>query len=266
VNVLDEILQTKRDEVARLHEPSTRDALREAASAALPARDFAGRLRRTDGRVAVVAEIKRRSPSKGVLAADLDPGATARSYERGGAAALSVLTDGPYFGGCADDLQEARAATELPVLRKDFTIDAAQLDEARAMGADAVLLIVRAFDDDGKLHDLHEHARALGLGVLVETHDGPEIERALAVGATVVGVNARDLTSFSENLDQVATLRTHVPTDVVAVAESAIRSVADVQRMAEAGFDAVLVGEALVTAADPETTLQSLTEIPGSAR
>jgi indole-3-glycerol phosphate synthase len=266
VNVLDEILQTKRDEVARLHESSTRDALREAATAAPPPREFAGGLRRADGRIAVIAEIKRRSPSKGVLAADLDPGTTARSYERGGAAALSVLTDGPYFGGCVDDLRQARAAIELPVLRKDFTIDAVQLDEARAMGADAVLLIVRAFDDDGRLRDLHDHARALGLGVLVETHDGPEIERALAIGATVIGVNARDLTSFSEDLDQVATLRTRMPADVLAVAESAIRSEADVQRMAEVGFDAVLVGEALVTAENPEVTLQKFTEIKRSAR
>jgi indole-3-glycerol phosphate synthase len=261
VNVLDEILQTKRNEVARLHEPPTRDALRAAADTATPPRDFAGGLRRPDGRVAVIAEIKRRSPSKGVLAAQLDPAATARTYARGGAAALSVLTDGPYFGGCSDDLQAARAVTELPVLRKDFTIDEVQLDEARAMGADAVLLIVRAFDDDGRLRALHERARALGLSVLVETHDGAEIERALAIGGSVIGVNARDLTSFSEDLSRVAGLREQMPPDVLAVAESAIRSSDDVQRMADAGFDAVLVGEALVTAQDAEAELEKLTEI-----
>jgi indole-3-glycerol phosphate synthase len=266
VNVLDEILRTKRDEVSQLLEPSTRGALRDAAQDAPPPRDFVGGLRRSEGNLAVIAEIKRRSPSKGVLAAELDPASTAAAYERGGASALSVLTDAPYFGGSAADLRAARGATDLPILRKDFTIDDVQLDEARALGADAVLLIVRAFDDDGLLHHLHERARALGLGVLVEAHDGPEIDRAVAIGAACIGVNARDLTSFAENLDGVAALRARIPLSVIAVAESAIRTPDDVSRMAAAGFDAVLVGEALVTAPDPVATLRKLAEIQRSAR
>jgi indole-3-glycerol phosphate synthase len=266
VDILDEILRAKRDEVERLHEPTVREALRRAALAAGPPRDFSGALRRAEGAVAVIAEIKRRSPSKGVLAAELDAGVTARLYEDGGSAALSVLTDGPYFGGSAADLHAARSASGLPVLRKDFTIDEAQLDEARGMGADAVLLIVRAFSDDGRLRALHEQAQARGLSILVEAHDEAEIERAADVGADIVGVNARDLASFAEDLDRVATLRPLVPDHVIAVAESAIRSAGDVARMAEAGFDAVLVGEALVRAGRPDEILRTLTKVPRRVR
>jgi indole-3-glycerol phosphate synthase len=266
LNVLDDILRAKRLEVARLHEPATRAEVRQAAATAPARRDFAAALRRDDGRVAVIAEIKRRSPSKGPLAADLDAAATAKAYEAGGAAALSVLTDAEFFGGSGDDLRAARAATSLPVLRKDFTIDAAQLEEGRALGADAVLLIVRAFDDDRLLRALHADATTLDLDVLVEAHDGEEVKRAVAIGAAIVGINARDLGSFDEDLDRVVGLRKLVPDDVVAVAESAIREPDDVARMADAGFDAVLVGEALVRADDPAERLRTFVETRRSVR
>jgi indole-3-glycerol phosphate synthase len=266
VSVLDDILRTKRTEVAQLREPATRAAIQKAAAAAPPPRDFAGALRSDDARVAVIAEIKRRSPSKGTLAADLDAAATARAYETGGATALSVLTDTEFFGGSGDDLRAARAATSLPVLRKDFMIDVAQLEEARALGADAVLLIVRAFDDDGPLRRLYTNAIAHDLDVLVEAHDGEEVERAVKIGAAIIGINARDLASFDEDLDRVAGLRKLVPDGVIAVAESAIREPADVARMADAGFDAVLVGEALVRADDAAEQLRTLVETPRSVR
>jgi indole-3-glycerol phosphate synthase len=250
MGILDDILATKRDEVTLLHQPQARDAIRRAAFDAPPPRDFAGALRRTDGRLAVIAELKRRSPSKGDLHPLDDPGAIARDYARGGAAALSVLTDGPFFGGRVDDLQAARAAAELPTLRKDFTIAEIQLLESRAIGADAVLLIVAALDD-ATLFDLHQTATELGLGVLVEAHDAVEVERALAVGARIVGVNSRSLQTFAEDLGVAVGLSTLVPDDVIRVAESAVRSGADAARMAAAGFDAVLVGEALVRSDNP---------------
>jgi indole-3-glycerol phosphate synthase len=248
--ILDDILAVKRDEVTVLHQPATRDRLTRAALEAAPARDFTGALRRDDGHLAVIAEIKRRSPSKGDLAPDLDPERTARVYEAGGAAALSVLTDGPFFGGTMSDLQIAREMTALPVLRKDFVIDPVQVFESRAVGADAVLLIVAAFPLDGLLADLHALALDLGLSVLVETHDEPEVERALAVGAGIVGVNSRSLQTFAEDLAVAERLAALLPPEIVRVAESAVRSVEDAQRMAAVGFDAVLVGEALVRSAD----------------
>jgi indole-3-glycerol phosphate synthase len=257
MNVLDRILATKRDEVTVLRQPQTRDLLRSTALDAAPPRDFAGSLRRADGRVAVVAELKRRSPSKGDLAPDLDPVETARAYEAGGAAALSVLTDAAYFGGSVTDLQAARAATQLPALRKDFMIDEVQVYEARAIGADAILLIVAALDD-GTLADLHGLATSLGLAVLVEAHDADEVKRALAAGATILGVNSRNLSTFDEDLGVAERLSDLIGPDVVAIAESAIRSPADAQRMATAGFDAVLVGEALVRAPDPTALVREL--------
>src|SRR5213075_1190109 len=183
--------------------------LRRAALDAPLARDFAGALRRPDGRLAVVAEIKRRSPSKGDLAPGLDPAIVAKAYETGGAAALSVLTDRPFFGGSVDDLQAARAIVEIPALRKDFTIDETQVYESRAVGADAVLLIVAALADDA------------------------ELDRALAAGASIVGVNARDLGTFGEDLGLNERLADRIPGEVTAVAESAIRAPADAERMAE---------------------------------
>jgi len=258
VSVLEEILAAKRAELALLQESEARDTLRRAALDAPPARDFSGALRRDDGRLAVVAEIKRRSPSKGELAPDLDPAVVAKAYEKGGAAALSVLTDRPFFGGSVDDLQVARAAVELPALRKDFTIDETQVYESRAIGADAVLLIVAALPDDALLAALRMLADEVGIVALVEAHDDAELDRGLAAGATVVGVNARDLGTFGEDLALSERLVDRIPGDVVAVAESAIRSPEDAGRMADAGYDAVLVGEALVRSHDPSALVHAM--------
>jgi indole-3-glycerol phosphate synthase len=259
--VLAEIIGTKQAEIDAL--ARRRADLDAAVADAPPVRDFAAALR-TD-RVRVIAEIKRRSPSKGDLAPDLDPAATARAYEAGGAACLSVLTDGPYFGGSRADLEAARAASEVPVLRKDFTVDALQIDEARAMGADAVLLIVAALDD-AQLRELHAHARGRGLAVLVEVHDAAELDRALAIAPQIVGVNARDLATFAEDLSTGEQMIATIPRETIAVAESAIRGVDDARRMAAAGFDAVLVGEALVRADDPVALVQAFASVPTVAR
>jgi len=248
-----------------LHRPAVRDLLRSQALDAPPARDFAAALRR-DPLLAVVAEIKRRSPSKGELAPDLDAADTARAYEAGGAACISVLTDRPYFGGSIDDLYEARHAVEIPVLRKDFTVDEIQVYETRALGADAILLIAAALPDDAHLTDLHSLATEIGLAVLVETHDDAEIERALRAGARIVGVNARDLGTFDEDLAAGERLAKLIPADVTAIAESAIRSNGDAARMAESGFDAVLVGEMLVRSSDATSAVRGLAEITRVAR
>jgi indole-3-glycerol phosphate synthase len=261
MTVLDEILATKRDEVTMLHRPEVRDLLRARALDAPPTRDFAGALRPEAGTIGVIAEIKRRSPSKGDLAPGLDPALTAKAYAAGGASCLSVLTDGPWFGGTIDDLHAARAACDLPVLRKDFTIDEVQVYEARAVGADAVLLIVAALPDETLLRDLHELGHGLGLAVVVETHDDAELERALTLGARIVGVNARNLGTFAEDLGIGERLAGAVPADVVAVAESAIRSVDDATRMAAAGFDAVLVGEMLVRSPDATAAVRGLANV-----
>jgi indole-3-glycerol phosphate synthase len=266
MTVLDEILASKRDEVTLLRRPDVRDLLRAEALAAPPARDFVAALRPATGTLGVVAEIKRRSPSKGELAAALDPADTARAYAAGGAACLSVLTDGPYFGGTVDDLQAARTACALPVLRKDFVVDEIQVFETRAVGADAMLLIVAAIPDDSILADLHALGIELGLAVLVEAHDGDELERALAMGARVVGVNARDLGTFDEDLGVGERLVSVIPPDVVAVAESAIRSRTDASRMAACGFDAVLVGELLVKSDDATATVRDLASVVRGAR
>jgi indole-3-glycerol phosphate synthase len=244
-----------------LHRPEVRDLLRARALDAPTTRDFAGALRPEAGTIGVIAEIKRRSPSKGDLAPDLEPALTAKAYAAGGASCLSVLTDGPWFGGTVDDLVAARAACELPVLRKDFTIDEVQVYETRALGADALLLIVAALPDDALLRDLHDLAYGLGLAVLVETHDDAELERALALGARIVGVNARNLGTFAEDLGIGERLAGAVPADVVAVAESAIRSIDDATRMAAAGFDAVLVGEMLVRSPDATIAVRGLASV-----
>jgi indole-3-glycerol phosphate synthase len=266
MGVLDEILDTKRDEVTVLHRPQTADLLRTTALAAPPTRDFAAALRRMDGKLAVISEIKRRSPSKGALAPELDAAVTAKEYERGGAAAVSVLTDRVYFGGTVEDLQAVSESISLPVLRKDFTIDPVQVYETRAIGADAVLLILSALPDDDLVRDLQELAWSLGLAVLVEAHDPAEVDRALALEARIVGVNARNLSTFDEHLDLVAGLAARIPVDVTAVAESAIRAPEDAARMAAAGFDAVLVGEALVRTEDPAGLVGALGDVTVNER
>ncbi|MEZ5142090.1 MAG: indole-3-glycerol phosphate synthase TrpC [Acidimicrobiales bacterium] len=258
---LDRILDAHR--AAAREDRRAVDALREEAAAAAPTRGFAAALARRSRRgggpdaVAVIAEVKRRSPSKGDLSVDLDPAALAADYEAGGAACLSVLTDEAFFGGAVADLQAARAGCSLPVLRKDFTVSAADVCDARVMGADAVLLIAAALDD-AELADLHALAAEVGIDALVEVHDEAELERALAVGATVVGVNQRDLVTFEVDTARAVRLAPLMPDGVVRVAESGIAGAADAAVLADAGYDAVLVGEHLVTSGDPAAAVRRL--------
>lgn len=221
-----------------------------------PPRSFASALR-SGAKLAVISEIKRRSPSKGDLLPDLVPGDLARTYEAGGASCLSVLTDAEFFGGSVDDLQQARAACALPVLRKDFTVDARDVADARLMGADAVLLIVAALSDD-ELRSFHELATGLGLDALVEVHDEHELDRAIGAGATLIGVNQRDLATFEVDRELAAKLRPSMPDGAVTVAESGVRDRADAEALASAGYHAVLVGESLVTSADPGVAVGEL--------
>jgi indole-3-glycerol phosphate synthase len=241
------IVRAKREDLGRLK--AARDRHEARAAAAPPARDFEGALRGGPF-VALIAEIKRRSPGAGEIRPGLDPGALARSYETGGAAALSVLTDGPFFGGSEDDLTAARAVTRLPVLRKDFTLDSAHLIEARSMGADAILLIVRILDDQ-QLPALLAEATALGMAALVEAHDVAEVDRALDAGARIVGINNRDLATFRTDLGTTLRLVDRIPKDVIVVSESGISAPEDVELLGQAGVDAVLVGETLLRSADP---------------
>jgi indole-3-glycerol phosphate synthase len=228
-----------------------------AKTAALhPTRGFRATLLGTPG-LAVIAEIKRRSPSKGDLNGNLDPVELATTYAKGGAACLSVLTDEEFFGGSVADLEAARAATSLPVLRKDFTIDPRDVADTRLMGADAVLLIASVLDPF-ELVEFHQLGNELGLDVLVEIHDEPELEEALNAGASLVGVNQRDLSSFEVDPDRALRLASAIPDNVVKVAESGIRDGDDAKRLANAGYHAVLVGEMLVTADDPATVLAAL--------
>jgi indole-3-glycerol phosphate synthase len=220
-----------------------------------PTRGFAAALR--GGPLAVISEIKRRSPSKGDLFPDLVPADLAATYEAGGASCLSVLTDVEFFGGSVADLQAARSACSLPVLRKDFTVDGREVVDARLMGADAVLLIVAALTDD-ELRSFHRLATDVGLDALVEVHDAAELDRAIAAGATLIGVNQRDLATFTVDRDLAAKLRPSMPDGAVTVAESGVRDRSDAEALAAAGYDAILVGESLVTSADPGAALQDL--------
>ncbi len=239
------------------------DDLAEQVTSMAPPREFAAAL--TGAGLACIAEIKRRSPSKGDLQPDLQPELVAKEYVSGGAACLSVLTDADHFGGSTTDLQQASAASGLPVLRKDFTVQEADVIDARLMGADAVLLIAAALNDD-ELARFSARAAELGLAALVEVHDEAELERALAVGATLVGVNQRDLNTFEVDQDRACRLAARIPDGVVAVAESGIRDAADARRLAEAGYDAILVGETLVRAADRPAALQGLIGHPVGQR
>lgn len=212
---------------------------------------------RTNGSIAVISEIKRRSPSKGPLDLDLDPAGVAVDYQAGGAACLSVLTDQDFFGGSPADLSAARAACALPVLRKDFTVSEADVYDARIMGADAVLLIVAALTDE-ELGTFHSLAGRMGLAALVEVHDAAELDRALQAGATVVGVNQRNLRTFDVDHDLALALAETFPAGVVGVAESGIRGAADAARLADAGYHAVLVGEMLVRSGDRRASVEAL--------
>jgi indole-3-glycerol phosphate synthase len=254
---LDDILAGHRAAAAADRRPL--EPLLEEARACPPARGFRDALAAVaaGGDLAVIAEIKRRSPSKGDLHADLDPATVARAYLDGGAACLSVLTDERWFGGSVADLQAARAAVALPAIRKDFTVSAHDVADARIMGADAVLLIVAALDD-AELRHLHQLATHLGLDALVEVHDEHELDRAAAAGATLIGVNQRDLTTFTVDRDLAAKLRPSMPEGAVTVAESGVRHRQDAEALRAAGYDAVLVGESLVTSADPAAALSDL--------
>ena len=253
---LDAILTATRDRVASLR-TQARELERRAAAAPEP-RPFARALAGRD--VGVIAEVKRRSPSAGAIREDLDPVAHARAYTQGGAVAISVLTDELHFGGSLEDLARVASAVPVPVLRKDFILDELQLYEARAAGASAVLLIVRALSSDG-LRALARAARDQRLGVLVEVHSAGELEQALGVDPTAVGVNSRDLATFTVDLAAAERLVALVPGAVPVIAESGIATRADVERMASAGADLVLVGTSVAGNADPEAAVRGLTGV-----
>jgi len=255
--MLDEILVHKRAEIARNKETETRAAIIERAVDGPSPRDFAGALARAEP-VAVIAEIKRASPSRGVMVdADFDPARVARAYESGGAAAMSVLTDERYFLGDAATLETVRAAVSVPVLRKDFILDPWQVYESRAIGADALLLIVRALGPE-TLQELISLTRELEMCALVEVHDRAELGWALDAGAGIIGVNNRDLDTFTVDLATTERLAPLVPDDRIVVSESGIRSWDDVARVRDAGARAVLVGESLVTSGDVAGKLREL--------
>lgn len=254
---LDAILDRKRTEVAGLAATTPERELMARLGDAPPARDFAAALSPRGGPARVIAEVKRASPSAGAISAGLDAVAQALRYQAAGAAAISVLTDGPGFGGSLADLLAVRAAVALPVLRKDFTVDAWQLAEARVAGADAALLIAAALPGD-LLRRLHDRCGELGLQALVEVHDEAEAERALAAGALLVGVNNRDLRTFAIDLGTSERIVPALPSHVKGVAESGVRSGADARRLRAAGAVNLLVGEALVRAADPGALLREL--------
>lgn len=252
-DILQAIVATKREELRALRSRA-RELERAAARAPAP-RDFAGALQ--GGSVAVIAEVKRRSPGAGEIRPGLDPAALAAGYQAAGASALSVLTDRDYFGGSLDDLRAARGATALPALRKDFTLDPLQVMEARAAGADAILLIVRILED-AELRELRELAGSLGMAALVEVHTRGELDRALDAGVTLVGVNNRDLSTFRTDLAVTEELLPALPSEGILVSESGIRTGEDVARLGRAGVHAVLVGESLLRAQDPGAHLRSL--------
>jgi indole-3-glycerol phosphate synthase len=251
---LDRILEHHR-QVAQSDRRSI-DTMIAATKQLPPARPFGAALRDPQ-HLSVVAEIKRRSPSKGDLFADLDPATLAKTYEQGGASCISVLTDETFFGGSADDLVAARRACALPTLRKDFTVGQRDVIDTRLMGADCVLLIAAALDQ-AQLIELHALATSIGLEVLVEIHDEAELEVALAAKATLIGVNQRDLVTFEVDHERAVRMATRIPPSVVRVAESGVRNPDDAASLRHAGYDAVLVGESLVTAPDPGGAIAEL--------
>jgi indole-3-glycerol phosphate synthase len=253
--ILDEILAQTRQRLSSAEERVPPGKLEEQLVDAPPVRDFAAALGQPG--LACIAEFKRRSPSKGWINRDADPPMVASAYQAAGAAAISVLTDGPFFGGSLDDLRRVRAVVGIPILRKDFIIDPYQVAEARAAGADALLLIVSALPQEDLVGLLAE-VRRLGMQALVETHDRHEVECALAAGARIIGVNHRDLRTFAVDMTLASRMRSLLPSDRLLVAESGIRSAADVHRMQEAGIDAILVGTSLMCDPDPGLALRRL--------
>ncbi|MGB0111791.1 MAG: indole-3-glycerol phosphate synthase TrpC [Ilumatobacteraceae bacterium] len=253
---LDTILERHR--TASRNESRPIEPLLDDARAMPPTRGFRAALRGAGvTKLGVISEIKRRSPSKGDLNIGLDPAEWAATYERGGAACLSVLTDADAFGGSPEDLQAARAACSLPVLRKDFTVCEHDVVDARLMGADCLLLIAAALDT-AELVAFHDLATDIGLDVLVEIHDEAELEAALAAQATLIGVNQRDLVTFEVDHERAARMGRIIPDTAVRVAESGVRGADDARSLEAAGYDAVLVGETLVTSGDPEAAIRSL--------
>ena len=257
--VLDRIVAVKREEVAAGRARSSLAAMRARAEAEDGTRDFVAALRRRieAGAAAVIAEIKKASPSKGVLRADFRPAEIAASYEHHGAAARSVLTDAPFFQGAPEYLAAARAATSLPALRKDFMIDPWQILESRALGADAILLIAAVLDD-AEMRDFEAIALGLGMAVLVEVHDERELDRALALRTPLLGINNRNLRTFEVTLETTLALVPRIPAGRLAVTESGILARADLGRMRAAGVNAFLVGEAFMRAEDPGAALSAL--------
>jgi indole-3-glycerol phosphate synthase len=253
--ILERIVASRREWIGRLEASSAAEGLAQRAAAAPRARDFRAAL--SGPGVAVIAECKQRSPSGGVLRADYDPVAIARGYAAAGAAAISVLTEPEFFGGDFDHLQAVRAAVEIPLLCKDFILEPVQLLAARAVGADAVLLVVALLADDALVR-LFEEAAGLSMQPLVEVHDEVELDRALQIGATMIGINNRDLTSMRTDKTTTARLRKRIPGDRLVISESGIESRADIDELARLGVQAALVGESLLRAPDLEAKLREL--------
>ena len=259
MNHLERIVAATREEVARRQARASRQSLHEAGRTRVSAgevRDFVGAI--SGPRISLIAEYKRRSPSAGAIREDLSVSEVVGAYEAGGAAALSILTEGPNFGGSLDDLRQAHMASRLPILRKDFVVDGYQLHEALAAGADAVLLIVAALDQ-GRLRQLHDQATAMTLAVLVEAHTAPELETAVEIGARLVGINSRDLGTLEVDTSRTLELVRRVPEGVVTVAESGFSTAEQLKELEDGGFDAVLIGEALMRRADIEEGCRALT-------
>ena len=253
MDILSKIVRHKRLEVERCKRSDADDTFWQTTPP--PPRDFKTALRQSG--MSAITEIKRRSPSKGRLRANVDVCEIARGYEQNGSAALSILTDREFFGGDDEDLQAARGAVALPVLRKDFTIDEYQIRAARQIGADAILLIARILEDT-QISEFMSLARDLGMTSLVEVHDHRELERALNCAAEIIGINSRNLDTFEVDLETALKLKALIPTGRITVAESGIHTRADVERLDEAGFDAMLVGEALMRAPRPGDKLREL--------
>ena len=258
-DILNQIVAVKRQEVAAALQRKPLAEMRADAESRVLTRDFLGamRARIAAGRAAVIAEIKKASPSKGVLRADFEPADIAQTYAEHGAACLSVLTDQQFFQGRIDYLKQARASCPLPVLRKDFIVDAYQVYESRAIGADAILLIAACLDD-AQMRDFEAIARSLDMAVLVEVHDAAELGRALQLKTPLIGVNNRNLKTFEVSLDTTLTLRHDIPSDRLLVSESGIQSRDDVLRLAAAGVNAFLVGESFMRADDPGLALAQM--------
>ena len=262
-DILEKIVAVKREEIAAAQRKKPLDTVRADAESRLLTRDFEGALRAkiAQGLPAVIAEIKKASPSKGVIREDFIPADIAQSYAEHGASCLSVLTDRKFFQGSADYLKQARASCDLPVLRKDFIVDAYQVYEARVMGADCILLIAACLDDT-RMAELEALAHSLGMAVLVEVHDGAELDRALNLKTRLLGINNRNLRTFEVSLNNTLDLLSRVPADRLLVTESGILGAADVKTMRDAGVHAFLVGEAFMRAPDPGAALAKVFGIP----